>query len=111
LSGDNEQELVMGILQDRMLQDTDGAGNPLFLTDVNGDPIVDAMGNPIPAMIPVPVAPSMRVAGAAASPGFFNLFAPGATHAGRLSPVELKLIAEWLDIGGQYYNNPFDVPP
>jgi hypothetical protein len=111
LSGDNEQELVMGILQDRMLQDTDGAGNPLFLTDVNGDPIVDAMGNPIPAMIPVPVAPSMRVAGAAASPRFFNLFAPGATHAGRLSPVELKLIAEWLDIGGQYYNNPFDVPP
>ena len=111
LSGDNEQELDMGILQDRMLQDTDRAGNPLFLTDANGDPIVDAMGNPIPVMIPVPVAPSMRVAGAAASPRFFNLFAPGATHAGRLSPVELKLIAEWLDIGGQYYNNPFDVPP
>jgi hypothetical protein len=22
----------------------------------------------------------------------------------------LRLIAEWLDIGAQYYNNPFDVP-
>jgi hypothetical protein len=27
-----------------------------------------------------------------------------------LSVDELRLIAEWLDIGAQYYNNPFDVP-
>jgi hypothetical protein len=25
-----------------------------------------------------------------------------------LSPSELRLISEWLDIGAQYYNNPFD---
>ena len=31
-------------------------------------------------------------------------------HTGTLNPAELKLIAEWLDIGGQYYNNPFAVP-
>jgi hypothetical protein len=111
LSGDNEQELVLGVLQDRLLQATDGAGNPLFQTDANGDLILDGMGNPIPVMVNIGVAPSMRVAGAAASPRFFNLFAPAGTHGGRLSPAELKLIAEWLDIGGQYYNNPFDVPP
>jgi hypothetical protein len=29
-------------------------------------------------------------------------------HAGMLSPAELRLISEWLDIGAQYYNNPFD---
>lgn len=29
-------------------------------------------------------------------------------HGGMLSPAELRLISEWLDIGAQYYNNPFD---
>jgi hypothetical protein len=29
-------------------------------------------------------------------------------HNGLLSPSELRLISEWLDIGAQYYNNPFD---
>lgn len=57
------------------------------------------------------VTPPMRVAGALSSPRFFNIFAPGGTHDGRLTPAELRLISEWLDIGGQYYNNPFDVPP
>ena len=50
---------------------------------------------------------------AAASARFFDRFSnPADTdHFGQLSAAELKLIAEWLDIGGQYYNNPFDVPP
>ena len=39
-----------------------------------------------------------------------ELMQVGGTHAGRLSPDELRLISEWLDIGAQYYNNPFDVP-
>jgi hypothetical protein len=29
-------------------------------------------------------------------------------HSGRLSNDELRLISEWLDIGAQYFNNPFD---
>jgi hypothetical protein len=29
-------------------------------------------------------------------------------HRGLLSASELRLISEWLDIGAQYYNNPFD---
>ena len=38
-------------------------------------------------------------------------FAPGsgdAIHAGILSPDELRLISEWLDIGAQNFNDPFD---
>lgn len=55
------------------------------------------------------VAPSMSAAGANASGDFFAPFETG-SHIGYLSPAELKLVSEWLDIGAQYYNNPFDVP-
>jgi hypothetical protein len=57
----------------------------------------------------------MSAAGARVS-GFFSCFdagaggCPGRSHVGQLSGAELKLLAEWLDIGAQYYNNPFDVP-
>ncbi len=112
LFNDNEQELdVNGVLVDKLVQATDGAGNPLFELDANGDLILDPLGNPIPVLVPIRVRPSMSANGALASPRFFTPFAAGGTHAGRLSPAELKLIAEWLDIGAQYYNNPFDVPP
>ena len=110
LFNDNAQELSGGVLVDTLVQDTDANGNPLFLTDANGNPILDSNGNMIPVMVNVTVAPAMSVNGAAASPRFFSLFDAGGTHAGRLDPIELKLIAEWLDIGGQYYNNPFDAP-
>jgi len=49
-------------------------------------------------------------AGALASDEFFDVFAPGGSHDGYLNGAELKLIAEWMDIGGQYYNNQFDAP-
>lgn len=56
---------------------------------------------------------SMNANGANASTRFFAKFdanSPNGNHAGWLSPAELKLISEWLDIGAQYYNNPFDAP-
>lgn len=89
LVSDNEQELVGGALQDKLV------------------PAVDADGNPILAPVLVPA--SMSVAGARAS-GFFGVFGAGGSHAGRLTAAELRLLSEWLDIGAQYYNNPFDVP-
>lgn len=92
LAVDNEQELVDGALQDRLVQ-------------VGVDPVTGA-----PILAPVPVAPVMSPAGARASPRFFDLFAAGGSHEGRLSAAELRLIAEWLDIGAQYFNNPFDAP-
>lgn len=74
-----------------------------------------------------PQTPAMRVAGARAS--YFIEKMTGETlnvsaadsnrvswtltapvdHAGMLTPSELKLISEWLDIGGQYFNNPVHI--
>jgi hypothetical protein len=31
-------------------------------------------------------------------------------HAGFMTAAELRLLSEWVDIGVQYYNNPFDAP-
>ena len=111
LFNDNEQEVVDGILQDRLVQATDNDGNPLFQTDGNGDLILDTDGNPIPVLVPVGTTPPMSVAGAFASPRFFDRFATGGTHEGFMTGAELRLISEWIDLGGQYYNNPFDTPP
>ncbi len=38
---------------------------------------------------------------------FFNIFDTGGAHEGYLSPAEIKLFSEWLDMGGQYYNDIF----
>jgi hypothetical protein len=65
----------------------------------------DAMGNPITA--PVSIGSAASAAGARASPAFFSRFDAGGTHAGWMSTAELRLVAEWLDIGAQYCNNPF----
>lgn len=62
--------------------------------------------------MPVPVGPYLNAGSAngALSSQFLNRFAvnSGSTHAGYLSPAELRIITEWLDIGAQYFNNPFD---
>jgi hypothetical protein len=90
---DNLQEVVGGALVDVQ----------------NG---VDIDGNPIFVPIPSPAS----VAGAQVSDEFFERFEDSAAnqtvdHYNILSGAERRLIAEWLDIGAQYYNNPFDVPP
>ena len=33
---------------------------------------------------------------------------PSVDHAGMLSPGELRMVAEWIDLGGQYYNDAHD---
>jgi len=91
LATDNEQELVDGALQDRLVQTG-----------------VDAQGRPV--FSPVPVPASMSPVGALASGTFFSKFVTGGSHAGWLSAAELRLISEWLDIGAQYFNDPFAVP-
>ncbi|UTA47891.1 hypothetical protein L1F30_17265 [Simiduia sp. 21SJ11W-1] len=116
LFNDNEQELVDGALVDRLVQAVDDDGNPIYETDDEGNLILDDDGNPIPVLVTVQVTPTMRVNGARASSAFFNKFeqAPGpddtVDHRGYLTEAELKLISEWLDVGAQYYNNPFAVP-
>ncbi len=113
LFGDNEQELVNDALVDRLVPVLDGNGNPVFETDENGDLILDAQDNPIPVTQTVAITSTMNVAGALNSGRFFQIFeqaGPTVDHRNFLSNAELRLIAEWLDLGAQYYNDPFVVP-
>jgi hypothetical protein len=90
---DNLQEVVNGALVD-VLQ-------PTGEVDIDGNPILDV----------VPIGSPASVAGARASGDFFDRFEdPANSHYNMLSSAERRLIAEWLDVGAQYYNNPFDVP-
>jgi Hydrazine synthase alpha subunit middle domain/WD40-like Beta Propeller Repeat len=90
----NEQAIIGGALQD-------APGPP----DANGNPTT------------IPVGPYMDAGSAngALSNAFLGRFGPGARtpaggvdHATFLNSAELRLISEWLDIGAQFFNNPFD---
>ena len=90
----NKQIVNMGALQDE-------PGPP----DANGDPTT------------IPIGPYLNAGSAngALSSAFLGRFVHGAAtpaggvnHADFLNPAELRLISEWLDIGAQFYNNPFD---
>ncbi|MCC5793225.1 MAG: hypothetical protein JJT85_00635 [Chromatiales bacterium] len=87
-----ELELVEGALQTRLVE--------VGVDEETGEPILVTVNIPAP----------MSTGGARSSPRFFSLFAPGGSHEGWLSPAELRLVSEWIDIGGQYFNNPFDAP-
>jgi hypothetical protein len=70
---------------------------------------LDASGNPTS----VSVGPFLDAgdANGPESTASLALFAAGSgdsIHAGVLSPDELRLVSEWLDIGAQNFNNPFD---
>jgi hypothetical protein len=71
--------------------------------------------------VPTPtgvVLPPAMTAGSAnnSSVDFFRLFdggfvpPSGTDHTGFLTTAELRLITEWIDIGAQYYNDPFVAP-
>ncbi|PKF53981.1 hypothetical protein CW748_17360 [Alteromonadales bacterium alter-6D02] len=109
LFNDNEQEIVEGILLDKLVEVVDEAGNPVLETDENGEFILDSEGQPIVVMQTVRVRAPLSLAGASRNNDFFALFADGGSHEHRLNQSELRLIAEWLDIGAQYYNDPFAV--
>ena len=90
---DNLQEVVNNALVD--------ATQIIGFDPIDGSPILDVIPIPSPATI----------AGATASGDFFGRFEdPNDLHFDTLSPSERRLIAEWLDIGAQYYNDPFDAP-
>jgi len=90
---DNLQVVMNGALVDAQQQ---------VGVDIDGNPIFDV----------IPIASPARVAGARASGDFFSRFEDPTNleHYNVLSGAERRLIAEWLDVGAQYYNNPFDVP-
>jgi Hydrazine synthase alpha subunit middle domain len=89
----DEQTLNMGVLED------------LTVTDPG----------PPPTQVPVMLAAPMTAGDAGASTAFLRMFDgsfhdPVLDHTGFLTTGELRLISEWLDIGGQYYNDPFVAP-
>jgi hypothetical protein len=104
----NEQTLIMGVLQD-LLVPAPGPPNPVT-------------GLPTTIMVPVSLAPPMAAGSASGSVAKFlaifdpnyqdpNASQPGEVdHRGFLTTAELRLISEWLDIGAQYYNDPFVAP-
>jgi len=68
---------------------------------------LDANGQPVTTL---PLLPASMAASNARGSRFFAVM-NNATHMDMLSPAELRLISEWLDIGAQYYNDPFPPTP
>lgn len=105
LFNDNEQEIVGGILVD-ILQ---GTGVFVPVLDGDGNPVLDGDGNPVEIELTATITVTPSMSSTSARTGrFIGKFTGAGSHAGDLTPAELKLIREWLDIGAQYYNNPFD---
>jgi len=80
-------------------------GGAVVPRQVPGPP--DANGNPT---FTTPQLPASMAVGNARGSRFFNIM-NNPTHLGMLSPAELRLLSEWLDIGAQYYNDPFPPTP
>ncbi len=97
----DEQTLNMGVLQD-------------LLVPAPGPP--GPGGVPTTILVPVSLAPPMAAGSANGSEAkFLRMFDgtyhdPVLDHTGFLTTAELRLISEWLDIGAQYYNDPFVAP-
>jgi hypothetical protein len=103
-SNDVPQEFVS--YRQLLFQHPEQIVNMGALQNAPGPP--DANGNPTT----ISVGPYLNAGSAngGLSAQFLGRFATGSgsTHAGYLSPAELRLLSEWLDIGAQYFNNPFD---
>lgn len=106
LFNDSEQEVIDGIVVDRLIAVLDDNGNIVFELDAQGELILDAQGSPIPVLTNITLPAILSTNGALQSSRFFQLFKEG-RHKDMLSVHELRLLSEWLDIGAQYYNTPF----
>jgi len=96
------------------------------ILDENGDPAVDLNGNALTEFIDDPAATTLTTmsANGARASYFIEKMTETELQAGRtllpstalnyvdhsafMTADELRLISEWLDIGAQYFNNPFD---
>ena len=58
--------------------------------------------------------PGSITTGSAAASRFFQVLTGNSVgtvnHKAFMSASELRLVAEWADVGAQYYNNPFAAP-
>ncbi len=95
----------------RFVCTVDDAGNEVF-NDVNANGNFDREDSCVerqPILVPdeQPQYLTPNGANAARNQRFFDAFASGGAHEGYLTPAEIKLFSEWLDVGGQYYNDIF----
>jgi hypothetical protein len=108
--GDSQQQPLHKAAYRELLFSSDelellnGAVVPRVVTTTTIDPDT---GLPVTTQTTPQVSPSLTATSARGS-RFFSRFAAGGSHAGYLTPAELRLISEWVDIGAQYFNNPFD---
>jgi len=130
-----EQDDAIANNQTLLIQavDTDGAfvfimNSNGTLNDTNDDTVALDGTDQIPSLVsyngPIGAIDRRMIAGNAAASRFFTVMnsREGSFNHSRLNqddindttPLmnehELRLITEWLDIGAQYYNNPFDAP-
>lgn len=100
-----------------LLVAVDADGDGIQDVDINGVPIFDTVDDPAAR-----VQPSMSANGARASFFIEKMSSATATrngsaqpgdveyvdHSSFMSADELRMVIEWLDIGAQYFNDPFD---
>ncbi|NOZ52066.1 MAG: hypothetical protein GXP08_02815 [Gammaproteobacteria bacterium] len=123
LNGNNRLPSYDQLFDSRPTQELDANGNlrVKIIRDANDNPVLDADGNeqlvdPLrPAMVSIGVARArfsrlvQVITGEQMRLG--NLFTtPNFDHTRILTDGEKRLIIEWIDIGSQYYNDPFSVP-
>ncbi len=74
--------------------------------------MVSGAGGSMPVLLPSVMSAGSALASQANFLSKFDGVDMGVTvdHTNYLSPAELRLISEWLDIGAQYYNDPFVAP-
>jgi len=72
--------------------------------------VLDELNQPIPRTEIQALNALVSRSGANNSAAFFRFFrTEGESHYNLLNDAELKLISEWLDLNGRYYNNPFEM--
>jgi hypothetical protein len=96
----DEQTLNMGALQDTLVP---APGPPT-------GPVNPVTGLRTPVLVAVPLTAPIAAGSALDSAAFFSEFSGSGSHNGYLTPAELRLISEWVDDGGQFYNDPFVAP-
>ena len=101
LNGGDRQQLVNGVLQP-VTQTV-----PVIDPDTGLQVIDPNTGQPETQQVPVQAPGRIQPQSANGSTAFFGKFAVGASHHGYLTDAELRLLSEWVDIGAQYFNDPF----
>lgn len=94
-------------------------GDPVPALDINGDPVFDTIDDPnftvnatissngarssyfIEKMTETELSANRSLSTVVTDPNYVD-------HSGFMTPIELRIVSEWIDLGAQYFNDPFD---